>query len=147
MRRALASSNIQLSRIAALGITNQRETTVVWDKHTLRPVHNAIVWQCRRSAGICETLKAEGLEGMFRERTGLLLNAYFSGTKLKWLRDGLGLVASAAETQALAESVVDTQGVHLVPAFAGLGAPHWDMHARGGLLPRKNRCWKPLSQG
>jgi glycerol kinase len=305
MRQALASADIALTRIAALGITNQRETTVVWDKRTLRPVHHAIVWQCRRSAGICETLKAEGLEPMFRERTGLLLDAYFSGTKVKWLldevpglraraefgelafgtvdswliarltggrrhvtdytnaartlmfnihdrtwdpdlldvldipaallpdvaasahvaghtdaaivgaeipiagiagdqqaalfgqacfdegqakntygtgcflllnvgrkradpgpgllltlacdrngqpcyalegsvfiagavvqwlRDGLGLIGSAAETQALAESVPDTQGVHLVPAFAGLGAPHWDMYARGGIL-------------
>ena len=87
MRQALASSDIHLNRIAALGITNQRETTVVWDKRTLRPVHNAIVWQCRRSAGICETLKAAGLEATFRERTGLLLDAYFSGTKLKWLLD------------------------------------------------------------
>lgn len=305
MRQALASADIALNRIAALGITNQRETTVVWDKRTLRPVHNAIVWQCRRSAGICEKLKGEGREGTFRERTGLLLDAYFSGTKLKWLldevpglraraefgelafgtldtwliarltggrlhvtdytnasrtlmfnihdrvwdpdlldllgipavllpevvasahvtghtdagivgaeipiagiagdqqaalfgqacfdagqakntygtgcflllnvgrkrvdpgpgllltlacdrsgqpcyalegsvfiagavvqwlRDGLGLIRSAAETQALAESVPDTQGVYLVPAFAGLGAPHWDMYARGGIL-------------
>jgi glycerol kinase len=305
MQQALASADIALNRIAALGITNQRETTVVWDKRSLRPVHNAIVWQCRRSAGICEQLKAEGLEGMFRERTGLLLDAYFSGTKLKWLldevpglraraefgelafgtidswliarltggrrhvtdytnaartlmfnihdrswdldlldvldipavllpevaasanvagltdadvvgaeipiagiagdqqaalfgqacfeqgqakntygtgcflllnlgaervdpgpgllltlacrrdgqpcyalegsvfiagavvqwlRDGLGMIRSAAETQALAESVGDTQGVYVVPAFAGLGAPHWDMYARGGIL-------------
>ena len=305
MRQALASSHLALNRMAALGITNQRETTVVWDKRTLRPVHNAIVWQCRRSAGICEKLKAEGLEEMFRERTGLLLDAYFSGTKLKWLldevpglraraefgelafgtvdswliarltggrrhvtdytnasrtlmfnihdrvwdpdlldvldipaallpevtvsaqvagvtdaeiagaeipiagiagdqqaalfgqacfdegqakntygtgcflllnvggqrvdpgpgllltlacdrsgrpcyalegsvfiagaviqwlRDGLGLIRGAAETQAVAESVPDTQGVYLVPAFAGLGAPYWDMYARGGIL-------------
>ncbi len=305
MRQAIAASSIDMNRIAALGITNQRETTVLWDRRTLRPVHNAIVWQCRRSAGICEALKAKGLEAMFRERTGLRLDAYFSGTKLKWLldevpglraraefgelafgtvdswliarltggrrhvtdytnasrtlmfnihdrtwdpdlldvldipvallpevaasahvightdagiagveipiagiagdqqaalfgqacfdagqakntygtgcflllnvgrkridpgpgliltlacdgggrpcyalegsvfiagavvqwlRDGLGLIRSAAETQALAESVPDTQGVHLVPAFAGLGAPHWDMYARGGIL-------------
>jgi glycerol kinase len=305
MRQALASADIPPRRIAALGITNQRETTVVWEKQTLRPVHPAIVWQCRRSADICERLKAEGVEGMFRERTGLLLDAYFSGTKLKWLldevpglrtaaergelafgtvdtwliarltggrshvtdptnasrtlmfnihtrrwdpellgrldvpaallpevvssaqvagvtdaavvgaeipiagiagdqqaalfgqacfdpgqakntygtgcflllnlgddridpgpgllltlacgrdgkpcyalegsvfiagaviqwlRDGLGLIRTAAESQALAESVADTQGVHVVPAFAGLGAPHWDMYARGGIL-------------
>ena len=305
MRQALASANIAAQRIAALGITNQRETTVVWDKRTLQPVHPAIVWQCRRSAGICEKLKAEGLEGVFRERTGLLLDAYFSGTKLKWLldevpglraraqsgelafgtvdtwliarltggrrhvtdptnasrtlmfnihdrcwdpdllgwldvpavllpqvvssaqvagstdadvvgaeipiagiagdqqaalfgqgcfdegqakntygtgcflllnvgrkrvdpgpgllltlacdrtgkpcyalegsvfiagavvqwlRDGLGMIRTAADSQALAESVPDTQGVHVVPAFAGLGAPHWDMYARGGIL-------------
>ena len=305
MRQALASAHLSPDRITAMGITNQRETTVIWDRKTLRPVHNAIVWQCRRSAGICEKLKADGLEGMFRERTGLLLDAYFSGTKVKWLldeipglraraefgelafgtvdawliarltggrrhvtdytnasrtlmfnihertwdpdlldvldipaallpdvaasahvaghtdaavvgaeipiagvagdqqaalfgqacfdagqakntygtgcflllnvgrervdpgagllltlacdasgqpcyavegsvfiagavvqwlRDGLGVIASAAETQALAESVADTQGVYLVPAFAGLGAPHWDMYARGGIL-------------
>jgi glycerol kinase len=305
MRQALDSAGLKLDRIAAVGITNQRETTVVWERRTLRPVHNAIVWQCRRSAGICESLRAEGVEEMFRERTGLLLDAYFSGTKLKWLldevsglraraefgelafgtvdswliarlsggrvhvtdytnasrtllfnihertwdpdlldlldvpaallpqavpsaqpvgltdpavvgaeipiagiagdqqaalfgqscfaagqakntygtgcflllnvgpervdpgpgllltlacdergqpcyalegsvfiagavvqwlRDGLGLIGSAAETQALAESVADTQGVYVVPAFAGLGAPHWDMYARGGIL-------------
>jgi glycerol kinase len=305
MRQALAAAAIAPERIAAMGITNQRETTVVWERRTLKPVHNAIVWQCRRSAGICETLKAAGLEAMFRERTGLLLDAYFSGTKLKWLldeipglrrraesgelafgtvdswliarltggrthvtdatnasrtlmfniherawdedllnaleipaallpavvpssrvvgrtdsalagaeipiagiagdqqaalfgqacfeagqakntygtgcfllinsgptrvdpepgllltlacdgdgqpcyalegsvfiagavvqwlRDGLGLIRTAAETQALAESVPDSQGVFFVPAFAGLGAPHWDMYARGGIL-------------
>lgn len=305
MRQALAAAALSPERIAAVGVTNQRETTLVWDRRTLRPVHNAIVWQCRRSAGICENLRAAGLEKLFRERTGLLLDAYFSGTKLKWLldevpglrrraesgelafgtvdswliarltagrvhatdptnasrtlmfnihdrawdpdllaaldiptallpevvpsahtagrtdpaivgaeipiagiagdqqaalfgqacfdagqakntygtgcflllnvgrtrvdpgpgllltlacdaggrpcyalegsvfiagavvqwlRDGLGLIRSAAETQALAESVPDTQGVYLVPAFAGLGAPHWDMHARGGIL-------------
>jgi glycerol kinase len=305
MRQALAAARLAPDRIAALGIANQRETTLVWDRRTLRPVHNAIVWQCRRSAGICDRLKAEGLEAMFRDRTGLLLDAYFSGTKLRWLldevpglrgraesgelafgtvdswliarltggrvhvtdptnasrtlmynihdrswdpdllaaldipaallpevvpsahiagltdpavagaeipiagiagdqqaalfgqacfdagqakntygtgcflllnvgrtrvdpgpgllltlacdaggrpiyalegsvfiagavvqwlRDGLGLIQSAAETQALAESVPDTQGVYVVPAFAGLGAPHWDMYARGGIL-------------
>jgi glycerol kinase len=305
MGRALVAAALTADRIAALGITNQRETTVLWDRQTLVPVHNAIVWQCRRSAGICEKLKAEGLEGMFRERTGLLLDAYFSGTKLKWLldevpglraraefgelafgtvdswliarltggrrhvtdytnasrtlmfnihdrtwdpdllhyldvpaavlpevvasahvaghtdaavvgaeipiagiagdqqaalfgqacfevgqakntygtgcfllvnagrkrpdpgagllltlacdrrgrpcyalegsvfiagavvqwlRDGLGLIQHADETHMLAQSVSDTQGVYLVPAFAGLGAPHWDMYARGGIL-------------
>ena len=305
MRQALASAGIAPGRIAAIGITNQRETTVVWERSTLKPVHNAIVWQCRRSAGICDVLRAKGLEAMFRERTGLLLDAYFSGTKLKWLldeipglrrraesgelafgtvdswliarltggrthvtdptnasrtlmfnihdrawdkalldalgipeallpavvpssgvvsctdpaiagaeipiagiagdqqaalygqacfdagqakntygtgcfllmnsgrkrvepgpgllltlacdgdgkpcyalegsvfiagavvqwlRDGLGLIRTAAETQALAESVPDNQGVFLVPAFAGLGAPHWDMYARGAIL-------------
>ncbi|MBI5581074.1 MAG: glycerol kinase GlpK [Deltaproteobacteria bacterium] len=305
MSRALATAALTADRIAALGITNQRESTVLWDRRTLAPVHNAIVWQCRRSAGICEKLKAEGLAGAFRERTGLLLDAYFSGTKIKWmldevpglrararfgeiafgtidawliarltngrlhvtdytnasrtlmfnihdriwdpdllqyldvpaavlpevmpsahvaghtdaavvgaeipiagvagdqqaalfgqacfeagqakntygtggfllvnagrqrpdpgpgllltlacdrggrpcyalegsvfiagavvqwLRDGLGLIQKADETQMLAQSVPDTQGVYLVPAFAGLGAPHWDMYARGAIL-------------
>ena len=305
VRRALAAAQVPLGRIAAIGITNQRETTVVWDRRTLAPVHNAIVWQCRRSAAICDRLKSEGHEPVFRRRTGLLLDAYFSGTKLawlfehvpglraraaagelafgtidswlvarltggrrhvtdptnasrtlmfdiherawapelldllgipaamlpvvvpssgvigttaaevvgaevpiagiagdqqaalfgqacfdagqakntygtgcflllnvgatrvdpgqgllltlacdrsgrpcyalegsvfiggavvQWLRDGLGLIATAGETQAVAESVPDTQGVYLVPAFAGLGAPYWDMYARGGIL-------------
>ncbi len=305
MRQALAAAALAPARIAAIGIANQRETTVVWDRRTLAPAHPAIVWQCRRTAGICERLKAEGLEGLFRDRTGLLLDPYFSGTKLKWLldevpglraraefgelafgtvdswliarltggrchttdytnaartlmfdiherawdpdlldvldipaallpevgasarvagltapdiagaeipiagiagdqqaalfgqacfdagqakntygtgcfllvnagpkrmdpgpgllltlacdgrgrpcyalegsvfiagavvqwlRDGLGLIRSAAETQALAESIPDCQGVVIVPAFAGLGAPHWDMHARGGIF-------------
>jgi glycerol kinase len=305
IRQALAKASLAPRQVAGLGITNQRETTVLWDRKTLRPVHHAVVWQCRRSAGICEKLKRDGVEGLFRQRTGLLLDAYFSGTKVKWLldevpglraraafgeiafgtidswliarltagrvhrtdvtnasrtlmynihertwdpellgvldvpaallpeivcsaqvaavtdaevfgaevpiagiagdqqaalfgqacveegqakntygtgcfllrnlgrtridpgpglvltlacdaagqpcyalegsifiagavvqwlRDGLGLIRRAEEAQALAESVPDTQGVHLVPAFAGLGAPYWDMYARGGIL-------------
>jgi glycerol kinase len=305
MRGALAQAGADAGRIAAIGIANQRETIVLWDRRTLAPVHPAVVWQCRRSAGICDRLAAEGLAELFRERTGLLLDAYFSGTKIKWLldevpglraraefgelacgtidafllarltggrvhatdptnasrtllfniherawdpellavldvpaallpavapssgvvgaadpgllgaavpiagiagdqqaalfgqacfdagqakntygtgcflllnagrrpvdpgpgllltlacgrdtrpcyavegsvfaagavvqwlRDGLGLIASAAESEALAAGVPDTQGLYLVPAFAGLGAPYWDMHARGGIL-------------
>jgi glycerol kinase len=305
LRRALAAANLSWREIRAMGITNQRETTVLWDRKTLKPAGNAVVWQCRRSAGICEKLKGEGLEGFFREKTGLLLDAYFSGTKVKWmldevpglraraefgelafgtidswliakltggrvhatdptnasrtlmfnihervwdpellgvldipasllpevvpsagvagltdggivgaeipiagiagdqqaalfgqacfdagqakntygtgcfllmnagrqrvdpgpgllltlacdrlgkacyalegsvfiagavvqwLRDGLGLIRTAAETESLAQSVADTGGLYIVPAFAGLGAPHWDMYARGGIL-------------
>ncbi len=305
MEKALATAGVPAGRIAAIGITNQRETTVLWERDTLKPVYNAIVWQCRRSAPLCEALKAEGLQERFRERTGLLLDAYFSGTKVQWLlneisglrdsardgriafgtmdtwlitrltggrvhvtdytnasrtlmfnihqktwdghllelldippqilprvvssagvvgrtdpdllgaavpiagiagdqqaalfgqgclsagqakntygtgcfmllnmgarriepghgllltlacdgdgnpcyalegsvfiggavvqwlRDGLGLISRAEETAGIAESVADTQGVYLVPAFAGLGAPHWDMYARGGVL-------------
>ena len=305
MRGALKNAGIQPSEITAIGITNQRETTVLWEKDTLKPVHNAIVWQCRRSAAICDELKRDGHEDLFRKKTGLLLDAYFSGTKVKWLldtipglrsratageiafgtidswliakltrgklhvtdytnasrtlmfnihdkawddellrvldvppamlprvvssaeivgrtdpgvtgaaipiagiagdqqaalfgqgcfdegqakntygtgcflllnvgstrvapangliltlacnetgkpcyalegsvfiagaviqwlRDGLGLITDAAQTQAIAESVTDTHGVYMVPAFAGLGAPHWDMYARGAIL-------------
>jgi glycerol kinase len=305
MKQAIRTSSIQLEDILGIGITNQRETSVLWEKETLRPVHNAIVWQCRRSAQICDELKNQGLEPLFQEKTGLLLDAYFSGTKVKWLldekpelrararagdiafgtidtwliakltkgavhitdftnasrtlmfnihdrtwdndllrvleipdemlpgvapsagvvgqvdpsilgvtipiagiagdqqaalfgqgcfsegqakntygtgcflllnvadkqydpengliltlaceedgkpcyslegsifiggaavqwlRDGLGLIKRAEETQAIAESVVDSHGVYMVPAFAGLGAPHWDMYARGGIL-------------
>jgi len=305
MKNALRDAKIPPQNIAGIGITNQRETTVLWDKDTLKPVYNAIVWQCRRSASICDTLRKQGLESRFQEKTGLVLDAYFSGSKVKWLfdqvpglraqaeagkiafgtidswliakltggkvhvtdytnasrtlmfnihektwdgdlldilgipaeilprvvssaavvgqidseilgaaipiagiagdqqaalfgqgcfsegqakntygtgcffllnladnqikpgsgliltlacgpdgnpcyalegsvfvagavvqwlRDGLGLIADADETQGIAESVKDTQGVFLVPAFAGLGAPYWDMYARGGIL-------------
>ena len=84
---ALAKAALAPQDIAGIGITNQRETVVLWDKKTLRPVHNAIVWQCRRSAAICDELKSQGLEDLFRAKTGLILDAYFSGTKVKWLLD------------------------------------------------------------
>ncbi|MFH2115474.1 MAG: FGGY family carbohydrate kinase, partial [Spirochaetota bacterium] len=82
---AIADAQILPAQIAAMGITNQRETVVVWDANTGKPVHNAIVWQCRRSASICQELKADGFEDEVRTRTGLVLDPYFSGTKLMWL--------------------------------------------------------------
>ncbi len=285
-RAALAEARVTGSEVAAVGITNQRETTVVWERATGAPIHRAIVWQCRRTAPLCDRLRADGVEGLVRKTTGLVLDAYFSGTKIRWLldeipgarrraergdlafgtvdswllwkltggrvhgtdatnasrtlcldiktgdwsdemlkilgvpravlpavgpsagglgetadlgwlprgvpiagiagdqqaalfgqaclapgaakntygtgcfmllntgpvpiasshgllttiawridgRDGLGLIRNAAESRALAESVPDTGGVYFVPAFVGLGAPHWDMYARGTLL-------------
>jgi glycerol kinase len=305
MEQALSRIGAGPQDIAGIGITNQRETTVLWDRKTLIPVHNAIVWQCRRSAPICDELKSRDLGPLFQEKTGLIIDAYFSGTKIKWLldnvpglkaralsgeiafgtidswliakltggrvhatdytnasrtliynihdkrwdpelldlldippeilpevvsssglagttdrtllgreipiagiagdqqaalfgqacfgegeakntygtgcflllnagadrvepksgliltlacderggpcyavegsifvagavvqwlRDGLGLIENASQTSALASSVPDTQGVYMVPAFAGLGAPHWDMYARGAIV-------------
>ncbi|MBI2002078.1 MAG: glycerol kinase [candidate division NC10 bacterium] len=274
-RQAIAAAGIGAARIAAVGITNQRETTIVRDRATGQPVHNAIVWQCRRSAGLCDALKAGGWEPKVRERTGLVVDAYFSGTKIQWLlenvpglraraergevcfgtvdswltfklsggrawvtdysnasrtmlfnihrlawdpdlcaalgvparmlpevrpsshpfgrtagdllgaeipitgiagdqqaslfgqacfqpgtakntegraayalegsifitgaaiqwlRDGLQIIADSAESEPVAASVPDTGGVYFVPAFVGLGAPHWDMYARGAIL-------------
>jgi glycerol kinase len=293
-KNALAKANLDASDITAIGITNQRETTVVWDKDTGEPVHNAIVWQDRRTAAHCDRLKARGLAGVIKRKTGLVIDAYFSGTKLawllknvrkhgrlafgtidtwllwqltggrvhatdpsnasrtmlfnlktgdwddellkilgvpravlpdvrssseiygettlfgstlpiagiagdqqaalfgqactqpgmvkntygtgcfmlmntgtkpvpsknnllttvawrvgdrteyalegsifiagavvQWLRDGLGIIKSSSEVEALAAQVTDPEGVYLVPAFAGLGAPHWDQYARG----------------
>ncbi len=83
----LATTGIVAEEIAAIGITNQRETTIVWDRKTGKPVYNAIVWQCRRTAEICDELKASGLETYIRQNTGLVLDAYFSATKLKWILD------------------------------------------------------------
>lgn len=106
--QALLSSGIPPSRIAAVGITNQRETTVLWDRRTGRPVHNAIVWQCRRTGPICEDLKRQGREPWFRERTGLVVDAYFSGTKLRWLLDYVEGAAKKAEEGELAFGTIDT---------------------------------------
>ena len=75
------------NQIAGIGITNQRETTIVWDKHTGKPVYNAIVWQSRQTNEICEQLKESGYNDLFRDKTGLLIDAYFSGTKVKWILD------------------------------------------------------------
>ncbi|MEL7655050.1 MAG: FGGY family carbohydrate kinase, partial [Bacillota bacterium] len=93
------------------GITNQRETTVVWDKHTGKPVTNAIVWQCRRTAPLCDELKLKGLEPLFKERTGLVLDAYFSGTKIRWILDQ---VPGAQERAAKGELLFGTMDTWLV---------------------------------
>lgn len=85
MEEVLEGASIEATDLAAIGITNQRETTVLWDKKLDEPVHNAIVWQCRRSSDICQALKDEGLEATFTEKTGLVLDPYFSGTKIKWI--------------------------------------------------------------
>ncbi len=86
---ALMQGKINPKEIAAIGITNQRETTILWDKDTGKPVYNAIVWQCRRTANICEKLKADGLGDYVKEKTGLLIDAYFSATKIKWILDNV----------------------------------------------------------
>lgn len=85
----IAKTGIKVDEIASIGITNQRETTVVWDKQTGKPVCNAIVWQCRRTTAICDDLKAKGYEAMVRDKTGLVVDAYFSGTKVKWILDNV----------------------------------------------------------
>src|SRR5271169_6275055 len=96
-REALARAGLEARDIAAIGVTNQRETTILWERATGRPVANAIVWQSRVSAPECERLKADGLEGLFRERTGLVVDAYFSGTKIKHLLDSIEGLRGRAE--------------------------------------------------
>ena len=101
-RRALAQSERSATDIKAIGITNQRETTVIWDRDTGKPVGNAIVWQSRQTADICDQLKADGLEDVFRQKTGLVVDAYFSGTKIKHLLDKIeGLRARAEKGEVL----------------------------------------------
>src|SRR5204862_292710 len=168
---ALAQAGLTAADIAAIGITNQRETTVVWDRETGEPVHHAIVLQDRRTAARCDQQAA--LFGQACTQPGMVKNTYgtgcfmlmntgtkpiasrhnllttvawrighrteyalegsifIAGAVVQWLRDGLGIIKSSSEVEALAAQVTDPQGVYLVPAFAGLGAPHWDQYARG----------------
>ncbi len=105
---AMEQRGIDPMDIAAIGITNQRETTIIWDKHTGIPVYNAIVWQCRRTADICERLIADGLLAHVRERTGLLIDAYFSATKIKWILDNVPGARARAERGDLLFGTVDT---------------------------------------
>ena len=104
----LARADIHSEDVAAIGITNQRETTVVWDKVTGKPVYNAIVWQCRRSKDICDELKAQGLEDYIKQTTGLVLDPYFSGSKIKWILDNVEGVRERAEKGELLFGTIDT---------------------------------------
>ena len=105
---AMGNLGVSADEIAAIGITNQRETTIVWDKHTGEPVYNAIVWQCRRTSEFCDQLKDQGLTEWFREKTGLVIDAYFSATKLKWILDNVEGARERAERGDLLFGTVDT---------------------------------------
>ena len=151
-QEAIARAGIEPGAIAALGITNQRETTLLWDRATGQPLHRAIVWQDRRTADLCEDLRQRGLEAEFRTRTGLLLDPYFSGTKLRWLLDTLPGAQARAQAGELAFGTVDswliwnlTGGrLHVTDAsnasrtlLYGLAAGDWDDALLGHLrIPR-----------
>ena len=104
----MAKAGITAEDVAGIGITNQRETTIVWDKETGEPVYNAIVWQCRRTAEYCDSLKAKGLEDTIRSKTGLVIDAYFSATKLRWILENVEGVRERAERGELLFGTVDT---------------------------------------
>ncbi|HEY3138367.1 MAG TPA: glycerol kinase GlpK [Blastocatellia bacterium] len=104
----LKQSDIKTDQIAAIGITNQRETTIIWDRETGEPIHNAIVWQCRRTAEDCSRMRREGMAEIFAERTGLVLDAYFSGTKARWLLDNVPGARQRAAEGKLAFGTVDS---------------------------------------
>jgi glycerol kinase len=105
---ALGRAGASSSDIAAIGITNQRETTVVWDRKTGEPIHNAIVWQDRRTAGFCDKLRADGYDKLVQEKTGLVIDAYFSGTKVNWLLDNVPGARQRAERGELAFGTIDS---------------------------------------
>ena len=133
-----AQSDIEPSQIAAIGITNQRETTIVWDKNTGKPVYNAIVWQCRRTAKMCEELKARGLEDYVKEKTGLLIDAYFSGTKIKWILDNVPGTREAAEKGDLLFGTVDTW---LIWKLTGCHVTDYSNASRTMLFDVDKLCW------
>lgn len=108
IKEVLKKSKISISNIVSIGITNQRETTVVWDKNSGIPIYNAIVWQDRRTANICEELKQKGLENYIRENTGLVVDAYFSATKIKWILDNVKGAREKAENGELLCGTIDT---------------------------------------
>ena len=105
---ALSTSGLKATDLAAIGITNQRETTVVWERSTGRPIHNAIVWQDRRTADICDRLAADGQADVIREKSGLVVDAYFSGTKVKWILDNVPGARTRAEAGELAFGTIDS---------------------------------------
>ena len=107
-RQAMEKIGAKATDIAAIGITNQRETTIIWDKKTGEPVYNAIVWQCRRTSAYCDQLKAEGLTDTIREKTGLVIDAYFSGTKLRWILENVPGARERAERGELLFGTVET---------------------------------------
>ena len=108
MAEVMAKLNLSSRQIAAIGITNQRETTIVWEKSTGRPLGPAIVWQDRRTAGYCDQLKAQGLGRIIQEKTGLIVDAYFSATKLKWILDQVPGARQKAQDGLLAFGTIDT---------------------------------------
>lgn len=119
-RQVMAEAEVDAREIAAIGLTNQRETTILWDRNSGKAIHNAIVWQCRRTAPLCQRLKAEGFDRVIRRKTGLVTDAYFSGTKVAWLLDHVTGARKRARAGALAFGTVDTW---LINRLSG-GAAH-----------------------
>ena len=137
---AATEGRVALSEIACIGVTNQRETTILWDKATGRPVYNAIVWQCRRTAELCEQLKAQGLSELVQRKTGLVIDAYFSGTKIKWILDNVPAARQLAEQDRLLFGTVETW---LIWNFTG-GKSHvtdYSNACRTMLFDADNLCW------
>ncbi len=141
LTEAITKSGIDVKEIAAIGITNQRETTIVWDKNTGKPVYNAIVWQCRRTAEICEKLKKQiGLEDYIKKTTGLKIDAYFSGTKIKWILDNVEGAREKAENGELLFGTIDTW---LIWKLSGgkIHVTDYTNASRTMLFDIHNMCW------
>jgi len=142
MVAALAHAGVPAREVAAIGITNQRETTVVWDRATGAPVHPAVVWQSRQTAGICEELRQRDLEPLFRERTGLVVDAYFSGTKIRWILDRHPEVRERAENGEVLFGTVDTWLLWKLTGGA-VHATEPTNASRTLLFNIHDQCWDP----
>jgi glycerol kinase len=142
VNQALAAAKVEPKDIAAIGITNQRETTLLWDKKTGDPIANAIVWQCRRTADVCDALKAQGHTERVRERTGLVIDAYFSGTKIAWLLDHVEGARARAEKGELAFGTIDAFLVHKLTS-GGVHATDVTNASRTMLMNLARTEWDP----
>ncbi len=140
LTEVITKSGINPQEIAAVGVTNQRETTVVWDKNTGKPIYNAIVWQCRRTADICEELSKKGLEDYIKKTTGLKIDAYFSGTKIKWILDNVEGAREKAENGELLFGTIDTW---LIWKLSGgkIFVTDYTNASRTMLFDIHNLCW------
>jgi len=145
MAEAISNAGLEPSELSAIGITNQRETTVVWDRANGQPVHRAVVWQSRQSAPICDRLRKEGHEPLFRERTGLVMDAYFSGTKIRWILDQDPELQRRAEAGELAFGTIDSWLLwKLTGGRADAGAVHLTEHCNASRILLYNihdLCW------
>lgn len=137
-KEVLARAEVGPESVAAIGITNQRETTVVWDRKTGEPVYNAIVWQCRRTTDICEDIKARGLERDFQQRTGLVVDAYFSGTKVKWILDNVPGLRERAGRGELCFGTIDSW---LLYKLTGVHATDYSNASRTLIFNIHERQW------
>ena len=141
LMEVLAQSGVDVRELAGIGITNQRETTVVWDRKTGRPVYNAIVWQCRRTAGLCEELKADSAFADYvKDRTGLLVDAYFSATKIKWVLDNVPGAREQAEAGTLLFGTVDSWLIWKL-TNGGVHVTDQTNASRTMLYNIKDLCW------
>jgi glycerol kinase len=140
IEKTLHKAKITPQDIAGIGITNQRETTVVWDRKSGKPIHNAIVWQCRRTAPMCDKMKADGWEDKVRQRTGLVIDAYFSGTKIAWLLEHVPDARARANRGELAFGTIDTWLLYKLTG-GKVHASDFTNASRTMIYDIHNKCW------
>ena len=139
-KEVIKKASISPEQIEAVGITNQRETAVVWERDSGRPIYNAIVWQCRRTADICDDLKRKGMEPLFRQSTGLVIDAYFSGTKVKWILDNVPGARKRAIHGELCFGTIDSWLIYNLTGGA-VHATDYSNASRTMFYNIRKKCW------